>query len=99
MKKKFLLITGGTGGHVIPAENFANYLFNKNIECETLFAAKQQRYQEEPFFGLISPFSYYFLFVGMITLCLIVNKYLSYKVISFSNIIPWSFVQDIFIGD
>ena len=36
--------------------------FNKNIECETLFAAKQQRYQEEPFLGLLSPFSYYFLF-------------------------------------
>ena len=36
--------------------------FNKSIECETLFAAKQQRYQEEPFLGLLSPFSYYFLF-------------------------------------
>ena len=36
--------------------------FNKNIECETLFAAQQQRYQEEPFLGLLSPWSYYFLF-------------------------------------
>ena len=36
--------------------------FNKNIECETLFAAQQQGYQEEPFLGLLSPWSYYFLF-------------------------------------
>ena len=36
--------------------------FNKNIECETLFVAQQQRYQEEPFLGLLSPWSYYFLF-------------------------------------
>ena len=33
MKENFLLITGGTGGHVIPAKNFANYLSNKNINC------------------------------------------------------------------
>ena len=25
MKKNFLIISGGTGGHVIPAENIANY--------------------------------------------------------------------------
>ncbi len=36
--------------------------FNKNIECETLFAAQQQGYQEEPFLGLLSPWLYYFLF-------------------------------------
>ena len=32
-EKNFLLITGGTGGHVIPAKNFANYLSIKNINC------------------------------------------------------------------
>ena len=31
MKENFLLITGGTGGHVIPAKNFGNYLSYKNI--------------------------------------------------------------------
>ena len=36
MKKKFLLITGGTGGHVIPAVNFGNYLINKNIDCSII---------------------------------------------------------------
>ena len=36
MKKKFLLITGGTGGHVIPAVNFANYLLNENHGCKII---------------------------------------------------------------
>ena len=35
----------------------------------------------------------------MITLWLIVNKYLSSNDISFSNLIPWSFVQNNLIGD
>jgi len=35
--------------------------FNKNIECETLFAAIQQEDQDYPFLGPLSPFSYYFL--------------------------------------
>ena len=26
-----LIIAGGTGGHVIPAKNFANYLTNKTL--------------------------------------------------------------------
>ena len=29
MNKNFLLITGGTGGHVIPAQNLGNYLLKK----------------------------------------------------------------------
>ena len=36
MIRKILLITGGTGGHVIPAENLANYLNNKNIKCSIM---------------------------------------------------------------
>ena len=36
MKKNFLLITGGTGGHVIPANNFANYLSSRNITCNII---------------------------------------------------------------
>ena len=30
MKNKILIITGGTGGHVIPALNFFNYLNSKS---------------------------------------------------------------------
>ena len=36
MKENFLLITGGTGGHVIPAKNFANYLSVKNINLSLI---------------------------------------------------------------
>ena len=31
-EKNVLIITGGTGGHVIPAINLANF-FSKNINC------------------------------------------------------------------
>ena len=37
--------------------------------------------------------------VELITLCLIVNKYLSSRDISFSKVIPWSLFQVNFIGD
>ena len=33
MNKKILICTGGTGGHVIPAINFGNFLINKGFEC------------------------------------------------------------------
>ena len=44
MKKNFLLITGGTGGHVIPAKNFANYLSNKNINCTIITDKRSYKY-------------------------------------------------------
>ena len=44
MKQNFLLITGGTGGHVIPAKNFANYLSNKNIECTIITDRRGYKY-------------------------------------------------------
>jgi UDP-N-acetylglucosamine:LPS N-acetylglucosamine transferase len=31
MNKKILICTGGTGGHVIPAINFGNFLINKGL--------------------------------------------------------------------
>ena len=31
IKKKILIATGGTGGHVFPAYSLANYLKNKNF--------------------------------------------------------------------
>ena len=31
-KKKILIATGGTGGHVIPAYSLANYLTNNDYE-------------------------------------------------------------------
>ena len=44
MKKNFLLITGGTGGHVIPANNFANYLSSKNIMCTIITDRRGYKY-------------------------------------------------------
>ena len=36
MKNKVLIFTGGTGGHVIPALNFANYLISKGKQCSII---------------------------------------------------------------
>ena len=44
MKKKYLLITGGTGGHVIPAQNLANYLNNKKIDCTIIVDKRGYKY-------------------------------------------------------
>ncbi len=44
MKKNFLLITGGTGGHVIPANNFANYLSSQGIECTIITDKRGYKY-------------------------------------------------------
>ena len=33
-KKKILIATGGTGGHVFPAYSLANYLENKNYNVK-----------------------------------------------------------------
>ena len=44
MNKKYLLITGGTGGHVIPATNFANYLLNKDNYCKMILDKRGQKY-------------------------------------------------------
>ena len=39
------------------------------------------------------------MFVELITFCLIVNKNLSSKAISFTKVIPWLLVQDNLTGD
>jgi len=44
MKKNILLITGGTGGHVIPAENFYNYLVKQNIDCKIMVDQRGKKY-------------------------------------------------------
>ena len=32
-KNNYILIAGGTGGHVIPAVNFGNYIIEKGHTC------------------------------------------------------------------
>ena len=44
MTKKILLITGGTGGHVIPAQNLANFLINKKINCSLMIDKRGSKY-------------------------------------------------------
>ncbi len=44
MKNKYLLITGGTGGHVIPAENLGNYLLNKKLNCRIIIDKRGRKY-------------------------------------------------------
>ena len=34
IKKKILIATGGTGGHIFPAVSLANYLLNKNYDVQ-----------------------------------------------------------------
>tara|TARA_B100000073_G_C23598501_1_gene519382 strand:+ start:86 stop:877 length:792 start_codon:yes stop_codon:yes gene_type:complete len=44
MTNKVLLITGGTGGHVIPAENLANFLSSHNINCNLMLDPRGHKY-------------------------------------------------------
>ena len=46
-KKNILLITGGTGGHVIPAVNFGNYLIKKKYNCTLLTDKRGFKYVSE----------------------------------------------------
>ncbi len=44
MTNNIILITGGTGGHVIPAENFGNYLISKNLNCTIIIDRRGLKY-------------------------------------------------------
>ena len=44
MNKNFLLITGGTGGHVIPAQNLGNYLLKKKTNCRIIVDKRGHKY-------------------------------------------------------
>ena len=42
-KKKILIATGGTGGHIFPAYSLANYLINNNFEVKYLPLTKEEQ--------------------------------------------------------
>ena len=46
MNKKILICTGGTGGHVIPAINFGNFLINKGFECCLILDQRGNKYSK-----------------------------------------------------
>ena len=47
IKKKILIATGGTGGHVFPAYSLANYLINKNFEVKLTSDRRGLEYLKE----------------------------------------------------
>ena len=42
--KKILIFTGGTGGHVIPAKNLANFLISKGYSCSIILDKRGKKY-------------------------------------------------------
>ena len=50
---KILICTGGTGGHVIPAINFANFLVEHGYECSVILDKRGYKYAKK-FKGKIS---------------------------------------------
>ena len=44
-KKKILIATGGTGGHIFPAYSLANYLINNNFEVNTTDKEEQNTFK------------------------------------------------------
>ena len=53
MNKKIILCSGGTGGHVIPAINFGNYLLQKGYDCSIILDSRGKRYSNN-FKGKVS---------------------------------------------
>ena len=43
-KEKYLLISGGTGGHVIPAVNFGNFIVQKGHNCYLFIDQRGMKY-------------------------------------------------------
>ena len=73
-QKKILILTGGTGGHVIPAVNYANYLISQGYQCSILLDKRGSKYLKK-FNGKIYIISashlsgnYYYKFKSLINL-------------------------------
>ena len=43
-KTSFVIISGGTGGHVIPAVNFGNYIIKKGHNCYLFLDNRGEKY-------------------------------------------------------
>ena len=43
-KKNYLIISGGTGGHVIPAVNFGNFIIENGYDCFLLVDQRGKKY-------------------------------------------------------
>ena len=43
-KYNYLILSGGTGGHVIPAVNFGNFIIEKGYKCSLLIDERGKQY-------------------------------------------------------
>ena len=43
-KKNYLILSGGTGGHVIPAVNLGNYIIEKGYDCYLFVDERGMKY-------------------------------------------------------
>ena len=43
-KNNYLILSGGTGGHVIPAVNFGNFIIEKGYKCYLLIDERGEKY-------------------------------------------------------
>ena len=43
-KYNYLILSGGTGGHVIPAVNFGNFIIEKGYDCSLLIDERGKKY-------------------------------------------------------
>lgn len=46
MSNKILILSGGTGGHVIPSINYGNFLIKKGYECSLILDERGSRYSQ-----------------------------------------------------
>ena len=44
MSKKVLILTGGTGGHIIPAVNFGNYLIKEGYDSHIIMDKRGKKF-------------------------------------------------------
>ena len=46
MNSKILILSGGTGGHVIPSINFGNFLIKEGYECSLILDERGLKYSD-----------------------------------------------------
>lgn len=108
--KRFLICSGGTGGHVIPAVNFGNFLIDRGYECSLILDKRGAKYSNgfkgkifliysshlsgNIFFKIKSIF---FLFFGFINSFIHIIKFKPHYCISFGSYATFSSLTSLLI--
>jgi len=103
MNKKVLICSGGTGGHVIPAIIFGNYLLNRGYDCTLILDKRGKSFSKEfkgkiyiinsshlsgnIFFKIKSLVS---LFIGFVSSLILIYKIKPEKCLSFGSYATFS---------